>query len=93
MSLVKIGEKHQVTIPVEIFKKLRLRTGDFLEAVVEGNRLVFVPSKVIHKEDAWFYSKEWQTKEAEAEEDLKKSRVSGPFESAGDLIGHLRKAK
>ncbi len=92
MPLVKIGEKHQVTIPMNIFKKLKLAAGDLLEAVVEGNSIVFVPSRVIPKEDAWFYTKAWQSKEAEAEQNIKKGEVSGPLETATDLISHLRKS-
>jgi len=93
MPNVKIGAKHQVVIPKNIFHELGLRIGDIVEAVREGNNVVFRPQVLIPKEDAWFHSKEWQKGEREADEDIKAGRVSEVFENADDLISHLRKQK
>ncbi len=43
MAAVKIGPKHQVTIPREVFQGLRLNAGDFLDAATEGGRIVLTP--------------------------------------------------
>jgi len=63
MPLVKIGEKHQITIPIDIFKKLHLKAGDVMDANLKGNNIVMVPSLVIPKGDVWFHTKELQKKE------------------------------
>ncbi len=47
--------------------------------------------KLIPKDQAWFFTPEWQAKEQEADEDIRLERVSGPFSSAKDLIRSLRK--
>ena len=93
MATVKIGSKHQITIPWEIFKKLNLEPGDFLEVQVIENGILMVPQKLIRKDQIWFWTKEWQEKEREADEAIVKGELSGPFEKAEDLIAHLRKQK
>lgn len=90
---VKIGPKHQVTIPAEVFRKLRLETGDFLTAKVKNSKIILQPKKLIPKEQEWFWTKEWQKKEREADEDIGAGRLSGPFTSAEELISHLNRLK
>lgn len=90
---VRIGPKHQVTIPAEVFKKLQLETGDFLTAKIKNSEIILQPKKLIPKEQEWFWTKEWQKKEREANEDIKKGRVYGPFTNAKDLIRSLRSKK
>ncbi len=90
---VRIGPKHQVTIPAEVFKKLQLETGDFLTAKVKNSEIILQPKKLIPKEQEWFWTKEWQKKEREANEDIKAGRLSGPFTSAEELINHLKGLK
>jgi AbrB family looped-hinge helix DNA binding protein len=46
MAVVRIGPKHQVTIPKEVFDHLRLKPGDFLEAIAEQGRIVMVPKRL-----------------------------------------------
>ncbi len=38
---------------------------------------------------AWFWTKEWQEREREADEAIARGDVSGPFTSAGELIRYL----
>ena len=47
----------------------------------------------IRKGEEWFWTPEWQKKELEADKDIVKGRVSGPFFSARDLIKHLKQTK
>ncbi len=90
MPLTKVGKRHQVTIPKEIFERLKLKEGDHLEVVDKDNTIVFIPSKVIPKDQEWFYTKEWQDKEREADEDIAKGNISGPFDNAEDLLKSLK---
>lgn len=89
MAVTRIGPKHQVTIPAEAFARLGLEPGDFLEVQVDGEALRLVPQKLIPKDQAWFWTKEWQEGEREADEDIEQGRVSGPFDSVDELMRYL----
>ncbi len=52
MSAVRIGPKHQVTIPKEVFEALRLDVGDFLDATAQGGRIVLTPKQLAAKAPA-----------------------------------------
>jgi AbrB family looped-hinge helix DNA binding protein len=143
MPLVKIGPKHQVTIPKEVFASLQLSVGDLLEVRAQNGNGVLIPKRVVetapvpklsNKEQAllasakkkiaainrnirtakgltdpetkvaakvglidpdqrWWWREAWQKGEREAEDDLINGRVSKPFHSADELIGHLRSLK
>jgi bifunctional DNA-binding transcriptional regulator/antitoxin component of YhaV-PrlF toxin-antitoxin module len=90
---VRIGPKHQITLPSDIFRKLQLEIGDFLAASISENEIILKPKKLIPKGQAWFWTKEWQRKEKEADEDIKEGRLRGPFTSAKQLINHLNGLK
>jgi len=90
MQLAKVSQKRQITIPKEAFEKLRLEVGDFLEVNVTEEGLLFIPKKLISKDQAWFWTKEWQENEKEADEAIEKGDLSGPFENADEVIRHLR---
>lgn len=52
MPAVRIGPKHQVTIPQEVFKALQLRQGDFLDASAQAGRIVLTPLQLAAKAPA-----------------------------------------
>jgi AbrB family looped-hinge helix DNA binding protein len=43
MPPVRVGPKHQVTIPQAVREALQLSAGDFLDAAAEGGRIVLTP--------------------------------------------------
>lgn len=90
MPLTRIGPKHQITIPQEAFNRLGLKPGDFLEVEVRGEALYLVPQRIIPRDQAWFWSKAWQDLESEADKEIAEGMLSGPFETADELLGHLR---
>ena len=129
MAVTKIGPKHQVTIPKEIFKKLNLEVGDFLDARTEGGEIILVPKQLaektpipplspkeekllkkardkverirqdilssqgltneeagvavkvglINKDQAWWWTEEWQKGERKAEREIRQGKVSQTF--------------
>ena len=60
MSVVKVRPRRQVTIPKEIFNKLHLKEGDFIEAKAEDQKIVLVPKKLVTKSDIVPLTKEEQ---------------------------------
>ncbi len=49
MPAVRIGPKHQVTIPKAVFDDLQLKAGDFLEATAHGGKILLSPLQVTAK--------------------------------------------
>ncbi len=93
MQLTRISPKHQITIPKEAFEKLQLEVGDFLEVETTEEGLLLIPKKLVSKDQTWFWTREWQEKEKEADEAIAKGEISKPFKKADELIRHLRKRR
>lgn len=49
MKAIKVGKRHQITIPKEIYKKLHIEEGDLLEAEQEGVKIVLTPKRLVDK--------------------------------------------
>jgi AbrB family looped-hinge helix DNA binding protein len=84
---MKISSKRQVAIPKKVLETLRLRPGDEIDFVIEGDTAKIVPIKTIKvpRDQAWFWAPEWQEKEKEADEDIRKGRYQ-EFEDVEDLL-------
>ena len=89
-AVTRIGPKHQITIPREVFEKLKLDVGEYLEVGIKNNRIFMTPKKLISKDQEWFHTPEWQAKEAEADEDIARGNLDGPFDSDKSLVAYLR---
>jgi len=89
MPTVKIGKRHQVTIPKEVFEKLDLKEGEYVEVQAEEGKIVLVPQRTIPRDQAWFWKEEWQEREREAEWDIREGKMEGPFDTAEDAIEAL----
>ena len=90
---IHVGSKHQVTLPKEIVRKMRLSSGDPLEVACEGDAIVLRPQVHVPRDQAYFWSRDWQAGEREAEEDIRAGRVHGPFRNVSEMKRFLRKAK
>jgi antitoxin MazE len=93
MQLTRISPKHQITIPKEVFEKLQLEVGDFLEVEATEAGVLLVPKKLISKDQAWFWSKDWQQKEMEADQAIERGDLSKPFQKTEDLLKHLKQRR
>lgn len=89
MELVKVKRHYQITLPHNFRKKFNIAEGDFMEVEPKDSEIVIRPVKMIHPDQEYFYSKEWQKGETEADKDIAEGRVGGPFSNAGDLIKEL----
>lgn len=47
MALVRVGSKHQVVIPKDVFAKLGLAPGDYVEVSVRKNEAVIKRKRVV----------------------------------------------
>ena len=89
MPLVKIGTRHQVTIPKSIVDRLGLQAGHYVEVRLEDGRIIITPKEIVDQRHSWFWTREWQEGIQEALEDLKAGRVVGPFERLEDALKAL----
>ena len=92
-ELIQIRKKAQITLPLSVREKLGIEEGDYMDVQVRDGEIVLKAKKLIEKDQAWFWTKEWQKKEKEADDAIERGEVSGPFKNARDLIRHLRKRR
>lgn len=84
MPVTKVGPKYQVTIPKTAREAVGLKVGDLVEATVKHKGILLRPKVVVDKA---FIEKRL----AQAEEDIKKGRVSRPFRSAKAFLRSLHR--
>ena len=84
----KVTRHGQVTLPASVRKKLGIQEGDLVEVVVDDDKAVLLPKKIVDKSQAYFWTKEWQDAEREASEDIKAGRVK-TFNNVEELIKDL----
>ena len=86
---VRVGAKHQVTIPHRISKALRLKKGDHMLIRLVGGRVEMVPVSLIPKDQLWFWTPEWQKKERDADEEIARGNIKGT-DSVEELLRELK---
>jgi AbrB family looped-hinge helix DNA binding protein len=89
MALVRVTRNFQVSIPKKVRDTLGLQEGDFIEVTERDGAIVMLPKKLVDADQAWFWSREWQRGERQAESDIRAGRVSGPCRTARELKKHL----
>ena len=93
MELIKIKRHYQITLPAGLRKKLNIVVGDYVELENKNGDIVMHPVKVIHPDQEYFYTKEWQEAEAKADKDISKGHMIGPFDNIKDGLKALKRAK
>ena len=79
MSIVKVKDKYQVTLPISVRNEVGIEVGDILEATVEKGKITLTPKSLVDREIA------------EGLEDFKKGRTLGPFKTADAAVKALRR--
>ncbi|MEK7560441.1 MAG: AbrB/MazE/SpoVT family DNA-binding domain-containing protein [Patescibacteria group bacterium] len=80
---VKVGASRQIVIPKKLYDELELAPGDYVDVERQGSKLVLTPKQLVEKHP------EIDRRLAEAEEDIRAGRVSGPFATVDELKRHL----
>jgi AbrB family looped-hinge helix DNA binding protein len=90
LARATLREKAQVTFPAEVRDALHIEPGDDIEFRVDVVTGVVTVTglKVIPAEQAWFWTEEWQRREAEAAADYAEGRTD-LFESGEDFLASL----
>ncbi|AQQ54977.1 hypothetical protein B0X71_03270 [Planococcus lenghuensis] len=88
-AVINIKKKGQITLPVAFRTALGLEEDDQLEVSLEDGRVVLTPVITIAKDQAWFWKKEWQEGEREAQHDIDTGNVKS-FTDVEDAIASLR---
>ena len=88
--LTQIRQNYQITLPSTLRKRLGLKVGDLMEIVIKEAALILKPKRVVDLDQAWFWSKEWQAGEHEADADIKAGRVK-KAKTAEELIRSLKR--
>ena len=84
----KVTRHGQITLPAPVRKSLGIEEGDLVEIEVIDEKAVLVPKRLIDKNQAYFWTKQWQEAEKEASEDIKAGRVK-VFDSVEELVKDL----
>ena len=87
-ELIQVRKKAQVTLPQSVRRALNIEEGDFLDVQVKDGQIVLRVKKLVDKEQAWFWTEEWQKGERKADEDIKAGRVRR-FKSAADAVKYI----
>ena len=93
MPLIRVKKNFQVTIPTTLRKTLRIAVGDYLEVERLESELILKPVKMVHPDQAYFFTKEWQEGEARADKEIAQGEVLGPFDDLKKGLKALKTAK
>jgi AbrB family looped-hinge helix DNA binding protein len=85
----RLRAKGQVTLPEEIRRAARLAEGTFLDVELTDEGILLRPEHIIDGTQAWFWSPEWQAREAAADADGA-DEGGETFESAEKFVEALR---
>lgn len=73
--ITKLRGRSQITLPNEVIRKMHLNPGDNLDITIEDDKIIVKPVLIIDRSQSWFWSKEWQEKEKEVEENIKEGKI------------------
>ena len=87
-TTVKVREKYQVTIPEEVRGKIPLKVGERVEVTARGTEIIIRPIVEIPRDQAWFWTKEWQEQITQSIKDLEKGKMK-VFKSVKEARKHF----
>ena len=97
-KLIRVQNKGQVTIPVRLRSQAGIAEGDVVVATFQRGRIVLTPQFVIDRSTFPSAADEYTPAQrrgiaarlAESEKDLTRGRRFGPFDTAGEMVAHVK---
>jgi AbrB family looped-hinge helix DNA binding protein len=89
-TVMKISPQGQIRIPRKFMQMLGLKTGDYIEAMLEDDHIALKPRKLIDPSQGWYWTKEWQETERELDGQIERGEVSPTFQTAEEGIKWLK---
>src|SRR6266851_8771094 len=97
-STARIQHKGQVTIPTRLRNQVGLSKGDLVEFSLQRGKIVITPKIVIDRSQFPSADDEYTPAQrraidarlAESEEDLRRDRTAGPFNTADEMIASMK---
>ena len=87
-ATVKVREKYQITIPEDVRAKIPLQVGERVEVIAEGGNIVIRPIIEVPRDQAWFWSKEWQEQIVRSKKNIEKGELK-EFKSVKEARKHF----
>jgi antitoxin MazE len=87
-NIIQLSRDGQLKLSPRLRRTLGLRSGEYLHVQVVGRSLILTPQKVIDKDQAYFWSAEWQAAERAAQADIETGRTK-TFDNVEALIQDL----
>jgi AbrB family looped-hinge helix DNA binding protein len=87
-SIAIVRPRGQITLPREVREAARIEEGDPVEIENTAEGILLRPKKLIDADQAWFWTRPWQTGEREASDDIARGRVKA-FESDEEFLASL----
>ena len=88
-TIVKVQKNKNITLPMWLINRFHVGAGDFVRLEETKDGVLMKPAKLIDPSQAYFWTKEWQAGEHEAQEDIQKGRVKR-FASVKELMRDLQ---
>jgi antitoxin MazE len=88
-SILKVQKNKNITLPTWLIRRFQMNAGDYVRLEETNEGVLMKPAKLIDPSQAYFWTKEWQAGERDAEEDIRKGRVK-KFQNVRALMKDLR---
>ena len=88
-AIVKVQKNKNITLPTWLIRRFHVGVGDFVRLEETKSGVLLKPAKLIDPSQAYFWTKEWQAGERDAEQDIRKGRVKA-LKSVKELMRDLQ---
>jgi antitoxin MazE len=88
-EIVKVNRRGQITLPASLRRAAQIGEGDYIQLCVESDTITMSVKRLVEKSQAYFWTREWQEGEREADEDIRTGHLK-TFDSVDELIAELK---
>ena len=90
-TILKIQKNKNITLPTWLIKLFHVKAGDYIRIEETEEGILLKPAKLIDPSQSYFWTKEWQGGEKEAQEDIKNGKIK-KLTGLKDLMRDLESA-